>query len=243
MIVYPAIDIQQGRCVRLAKGVLSDATVYSENPEEQAKVWKEGGASFIHVVDLDGASRGRPENLDVVEKIAAVGVPVQFGGGVRSRESLNRILEAGVSRVVMGTAAVKDIDAVSSLAEEFGEKLAIGIDSRKGMVSVEGWTEDCDLDDVGFALRLQALGVRRVIFTDIDRDGVLLGSNIEATKEMIDALDIPVIASGGVTSMDDIAAFNSLEKPPEGVIVGRAFYTGDLELREVLDYCSSGGGP
>lgn len=235
MIVYPAIDIQDGKCVRLKKGDLHDPTVYSANPVDMAKKWAELGAEFIHIVDLDGAYRGSPENLPVVEKmIEAVDVPVQFGGGVRNIATVETLLNIGIARIVLGTVAVSDLSLVKQFIDRFGDKIAVGIDSRNGTVSIKGWTESANVTDIELAKGLEKLGVSRAIFTDIERDGVLTGPNLDAVKRLIEAVKIKIIASGGVSKLQDVEALASLKPQPDGVIIGRALYTGDIKLDEAI---------
>lgn len=238
MIIYPAIDIQDGKCVRLAKGDLHDPTVYSSDPVDQAKRWEAKGAQFIHVVDLDGAYKGYPENLEIVEELVkTVKVPIQFGGGVRNEATAETLLDIGVGRIVLGTVAVSDLSLVNQLVDSFGDMIAVGIDSRNGTVSIKGWTENASVTDIEMAKGLEQLGVKRAIFTDIDRDGVLAGPNIDSIKRLMEAVKMGVIASGGVANLKDIESLATLKPQPEGVIIGRALYTGDVKLEEAIMLC------
>lgn len=238
MKIYPAIDILGGKAVRLKQGRASEATVYGD-PMEMATKWVKKGAGWLHVVDLDGAFQGKPKNLDLLRDMAAA-VPfakIQVGGGVRSMSVLESLLDAGIQRVVLGTAAVQDPDFVKQALTERTHNIAIGIDAREGNVQVAGWTEDSHIAAVDLAQRLQDLGARLVIYTDIARDGVLAGPNIEATKEMLETTDLSVIASGGVTSMADVRRLSDLHHwRLDGVIIGKAFYEGLITLEEALAY-------
>ncbi len=236
MILYPAIDLKDGACVRLKLGKMEDATVYNDDPGGQAKAFANFGFEWIHVVDLNGAFAGKPVNGDAVSRILdATDLPVQLGGGIRDLQTVQQWLDRGVSRVVLGTVAVRDPDLVRTAARKFPGRIAVGIDAKGGKVAVEGWAEVSEMTAVDLAKSFADAGVAAIIHTDIDRDGVLTGVNVEATLEVADAVSVPVIASGGVSTLEDIAALKACEaRGVSGVIIGRALYEGTLEPREAL---------
>lgn len=234
MILYPAIDLKDGRCVRLVRGDMAQATVFNDRPADQARRFAEAGAAWLHVVDLNGAFEGRPVNAGAVGDIlAASGRPVQLGGGIRSMRTIEMWLSAGVSRVVLGTVAVKDPALVRDACREWPGKVALGIDARGGRVAVEGWAEVSDLEARDLAMRFEDAGAAALVYTDIDRDGVLQGPNVAATAALAGAVSMPVIASGGVASIADLRA---LAAAPgiAGAIVGRALYDGRIDLGTAL---------
>ncbi len=234
--LFPAIDLKQGKCVRLVKGDMAQATVFNESPGDQAKQFTDAGCEWIHVVDLDGAFAGKPVNADAVKAIiAAAKVPVQLGGGIRDLEGIGRWLEAGLTRVILGTAAVKNPMLVHEACRLFPGRIAVGIDARKGKVATEGWAETSELDVADLALRFVDAGVAAIIHTDIDRDGVLAGANVAASAALARAVPIPVIVSGGVSSIEDIRAVKAAASSGiAGVIAGRALYEGHLNLRDAI---------
>jgi phosphoribosylformimino-5-aminoimidazole carboxamide ribotide isomerase len=236
MIVIPAIDIKGGRCVRLLQGRMEDETVFSDDPAAMAKRWADAGAELIHIVDLDGAVEKTPRNLEVVRAIlAAVDVPIQVGGGIRSTETLAMYLDIGVSRVVIGTEAVRNPAMVREACAAHPGKVVVGIDAREGWVAVEGWTETTQTRAADLARQFEDSGVAAINFTDIHRDGMQSGPNLEETRALAQAVNIPVVASGGVASLKDIAALLPLESDGvTGVITGRALYTGGLDLRDAI---------
>jgi phosphoribosylformimino-5-aminoimidazole carboxamide ribotide isomerase len=235
MILYPAIDLKGGQCVRLWKGEMDRATVFSDDPAGQARSFAAKGCRWLHVVDLDGAFAGKPMNAAAVDAIlSAVTVPVQLGGGIRDMGAIARWLERGVARVVLGTLALRAPDIVREACREFPEQIAIGIDAKSGRVAVEGWEESSEVSVLDLARKFEDSGAAAVIHTDIERDGTLAGLNVEATAELASALSIPVIASGGVASLADIKALRNAAAPIAGVIVGRALYDGRLDLAEAL---------
>ncbi|HOV78994.1 MAG TPA: 1-(5-phosphoribosyl)-5-[(5-phosphoribosylamino)methylideneamino]imidazole-4-carboxamide isomerase [Bacillota bacterium] len=236
MLIIPAIDLREGRCVRLVEGRLDLETVYSDNPAAMAAMWQEGGARMLHVVDLDGAFSGAPKNLDVIKEILrVVDVPVQVGGGVRNMEAVERLLELGAARVIIGTAAILKPDLVSEACGRYGEAILVGIDSRNGRVAIEGWGVTVDRDAVELAGEMKKIGVQRVVFTDIRRDGTLKGPNIEATGELARATGLKVIASGGVSTAADLRKLKMMEPlGVDAVIMGKALYAGTVTLREAL---------
>ena len=236
MKIYPAIDILGGKAVRLKQGRKSDATVYG-NPLDMAKKWVSKGAEWLHVVDLDGAFQGEPKNLPVLREMAAAvpGAKIQVGGGIRSMTVVETLLDAGIQRVVLGTAAVQDQEFVKAALVEQPHNVAIGIDAREGNVQISGWTEDSHLAAIDLARRLEDLGARLVIYTDISKDGVLEGPNIEATREMLENTELAVIASGGVSSISDVRHLAELDHwRLDGVIIGKALYEGRVEIEEAL---------
>jgi phosphoribosylformimino-5-aminoimidazole carboxamide ribotide isomerase len=233
LIIYPAIDIKNGKCVRLVQGQFSNETVYSDNPVEMAKSFEQLGAEYIHVVDLDGARLGEPQNSSIVSEMALkLGIPIQLGGGIRTVEMIESILQKGVKRVVLGTSAVKDQGMLKEAVLRFGRNLAVAIDARDGMVAIEGWAKTSSLGAVEFAKRIEELGARIIIYTDISRDGMLSGPNLNAMEEMVKSVDIDVIASGGVASLKDIIGLKNIGVA--GAIVGKALYTGNVKLDEAI---------
>ena len=235
MIFYPAIDLKDGACVRLLRGRMEDATVFNADPTAQAQEFQQQGAEWLHLVDLNGAFAGTPINEDAVAQLVrAVSLPVQLGGGVRDRETIDLWLERGIRRVVLGTAAARDPELVRSAAKAHPGRVAVGIDARGGKVAVEGWAETTELTALDLAKRYEDAGVAAIIFTDIDLDGAMQGPNVEATAEMAEATSIPVIASGGVSSMDDLRALKASGAPLDGVISGRAVYDGKIAVAEAV---------
>ncbi len=237
MVIIPAVDIKDGQCVRLYQGEMDKETVYFENPLEAARKWAEQGAELLHVVDLNGAVLGHPVHRQEVAAICTIlGVPVELGGGLRSLESVGEAMEAGVERVVVGTAAYESQDLLRSLCKRFPGKIVVGIDAREGRVAIKGWQKETSMDAVDLARRCESDGASRIIYTDISRDGTGMGPNTERTLNVARALNIPVIASGGVASLEDIRSLKGLEKyGVEGVIVGRALYSRAFSLREAID--------
>ncbi len=239
MILFPAIDLKEGKCVRLKQGEMSQATVYSENPGEQAREFRDIGFPWLHVVDLDGALAGETRNSDAVEAILwCVGdrMRVQLGGGIRDQRTIDSWLERGVERVILGTAALHDPGLVRQAARRCPGRVAVGIDARRGKVAVEGWSETSDMDAVDLARAFEDAGVAALIYTDIDRDGVLTGINWDATITLAEAVSIPVIASGGLASMADIKRLTQPDAAKlAGAITGRALYDGRIDPRAALD--------
>ncbi len=236
MIVFPAIDLKQGQVVRLAEGDMARATVYGDDPAAQAMLFSEAGAQYLHVVDLDGSFAGRAENREAVEAILQV-FPghVQLGGGIRTRDSVSGWFDLGVARVVMGTAALKDPEFVKDMAKEYPGGIVVAVDARDGLVATEGWAEISEVSIYDMARRFEDAGVASLLFTDIGRDGMLKGCNIEATVDLARRTDLPVIASGGVKGLDDIRMLALLARDGiEGVITGRALYDGRLDLAAAI---------
>ena len=232
MEIIPAIDLKDGKCVRLTQGDYDKQNVYSDDPVEIARRWKAQGATRLHIVDLDGAKAGAPQNEAVVRAIVRqVDLPVQLGGGIRNGETADRLLSIGVDRVIFGTAALAD-PLIGDVFARLGEHAILGLDAKDGMVAVHGWLETSQVTALQLALDMQAKGARRIIFTDIAKDGMMQGPNITATKALMDALTIPVIASGGVSKIADIAALKLINV--EGVIVGKSLYEGTVDLLEAI---------
>ncbi len=241
--LYPAIDLIGGKCVRLEQGDYNVVTIYGDDPVEMAHRWKNEGAQWLHLVDLDGAKSGvsSPENRDAIRKIAAaVGLPLQCGGGIRNEEAVERALSDGITRIVIGTSASRDPVFAAKMFSLYGDKIAVGVDARNGLVAVQGWQEH-DGEEAGvFVKRMADLGASRFIFTDIARDGMLQGVNLAALAQVALAVpEVPVIASGGVAGLRDIAALRELKEKSapnlDGVIIGKALYAGTLSLEEALD--------
>ena len=236
MEVIPAIDLLDGKCVRLYQGDYNQASVFNDNPVEVARQWAGEGATRLHVVDLDGAKEGKSVNLPVIEAIAkAIEIPVQVGGGLRDRAGVARLLDTGVQRAILGTVAVEKPELVTELCNEFPQQIVVGIDARNGMVATRGWLETSEVAATDLAQSMAQQGTAAIIYTDIHRDGTLSGPNMDALRELAESIDIPVIASGGVSSLTDLLSLLSLEPiGVTGVIVGRAIYTGDVSLKEAV---------
>ncbi len=233
MLIFPAIDILEGKVVRLSQGKFSSKTVYNDNPLSVAMQWQEEGAKFLHIVDLDGAKAGKPINFALIEKIVhAVRIPIQLGGGIRDINSLKMILDKGIERAVLGSAAVQNPRFLSQACSQFGERIAVGIDARHGLVSIAGWREATKKKAIELAREVEANGVRTIIFTDIERDGMLISCNVDGIAEMLAAVKIPLIASGGISTIEDIIKLKRLGLA--GIIIGKAFYDGKLTLSEAM---------
>ncbi len=233
MLILPAIDLQAGRCVRLVQGDFARSQEFSDDPAAIARRWQGGGARWLHVVDLDGARDGAPRNLAAIHAIRkAISIPMEVGGGLRSLESAAMLLELGVERVILGTAALKDRPFLRACLERWGERIVIGLDARNGLVATDGWLETSSVPALTLAQELAAEGVTRFIYTDIARDGTLTGPNLDALKHLLAGIERPIIASGGVSSLADLRALAALGV--EGAIVGRALYTGEVRLAEAI---------
>lgn len=237
MIIFPAIDLKDGQCVRLTEGRFDQQTVFSDNPSEMAIRWQNEGAEYLHVVDLDGALEGKSKNLEAIKQILDVcKIPVQVGGGIRNKKAIEQMLALGVARVILGSIAVKDPEFVNAACKEYGEKIVVGIDARDNEVAVEGWGSSGGIKADELAKQMAQVGVKRVIFTDIARDGTLSGVNVQATVSLAKASGLKIIASGGVTSLDDIVELKQHVKDGiEGAIVGKAIYTGALNLKNIIN--------
>jgi phosphoribosylformimino-5-aminoimidazole carboxamide ribotide isomerase len=239
MIVIPAIDLKDGKCVRLLQGREEDVTVYSDNPAEMAEKWVDMGARLLHVVDLDGAFTGEQKNFKRISEIRkAVHIPIEVGGGIRNIGRIETLIDLGVDRTIIGTSAAKDPDMVRNACEKFPGKVLVGIDAKDGKVGVKGWVEVTELGAIEFAKQMQNNGAAGIIYTDISRDGMLTGPNIEAMAKMVKAVDIPVIASGGVSKLDDIKNLKKIENL-WGVITGKALYSGALNLKAAIELVMS----
>ena len=239
MILIPAIDLKEGHCVRLRQGNMEDSTVFSDDPVAMAGKWAEQGCTRLHLVDLDGAFEGEPVNADVIEDICSSfpDMPIQIGGGIRNIETVESYLEAGVSYVILGTMAVKRPEFITELCSEFPGKIIVGIDANNGMVAVHGWAEDSEHTAQELALLFEDEGVAAIVYTDISRDGMMQGLNVEATRQLAESINVPVIASGGVTDMDCIRELNAVKSSGiEGVIIGRALYERTISLPEAQAY-------
>ncbi|MBI1912881.1 MAG: 1-(5-phosphoribosyl)-5-[(5-phosphoribosylamino)methylideneamino]imidazole-4-carboxamide isomerase [Deltaproteobacteria bacterium] len=235
MIIIPAIDIKDKKCVRLTQGRMDAETVYSTDPSEVAKKWESLGAEIIHLVDLDGAVEGNAKNFDVIKKITeTVKAPVQIGGGIRDIKTAELYLDTlGVKRIIIGTAAYDNPTLVTTLTKKYPGRIAVGIDAKDGHVAIKGWVTVTDEKAVDLARKLEGNGVACIIYTDISRDGMLTGPNVEATREMSESVNIPVVASGGMSSIKDIVAYKGVNL--EGIIIGKALYSGNIELKEAIE--------
>ena len=242
MEVIPAIDLLDSKCVRLYQGDYERSEIFNDNPVTVARSWAEQGATRLHVVDLDGAKEGKTTNLAAIEAIvAAIAIPVQVGGGLRDRVSLARLLDLGVQRCILGTVAVEQPELVQELCQEFPEQIVVGIDARQGKVATRGWLETSEVLATDLAQRMAVAGAAAIIYTDIHRDGTMSGPNIDALRELATAVEIPVIASGGVSSLTDLLSLLALEPlGVTGAIVGKAIYTGDVNLTEAVQAVGNG---
>ena len=242
MLIIPAIDLKDGECVRLRQGHMDDSTVFSGKPVDMAARWVDAGARRLHLVDLNGAFTGEPVNGEVVTEIAKAypDLPIQIGGGIRSGETIEAYLKAGVEYVIIGTKAVKEPDFVTEMCQQFPGHIIVGIDAKKGLVATDGWAEVTEVKAADLAKRFESDGVSAIVYTDIDRDGMMQGVNVEATVAMAQASSIPVIASGGITNMDDIVALNKVaDQGILGAITGRAIYEGTLDVAEAQLVCDN----
>lgn len=239
MLLIPAIDLKNGRCVRLLQGEAAAETVYSDDPASMARSFEDAGAKRLHLVDLDGAFKGKGANLVSIRSILKnISIPVQLGGGLRNAENIEKMFELGVSSVIVGTMAVKNPDVLEEVIKRFtGEKVILGIDARDRKVSIEGWQEGTEIDDVEFALRWKKFGIQRIVFTDIARDGMLSGPNLEALGDFARRTGLKIVASGGVSSMEDLELLKTLEVDGvDQVISGKAIYEGKLNLKEIFKF-------
>ena len=233
MIIFPAIDLRGGKCVRLIQGDFDKETVYSDDPKAMALKWQAAGAKFLHVVDLDGARAGSPQNLPAIKSILdAVNIPIEVGGGIRTLDDVESVLSLGVRRVILGSVAVENISLVKEAAEKFGDRIVVGIDARNGFVAVHGWEKSSNVKAAELAKKIVAAGVKTIIYTDISKDGMLSGVNASTFTELAKESGAEVIASGGVKSIEDIRALKSAKVA--GVIVGKAIYTGALDLKSAI---------
>lgn len=236
MIILPAIDLKDGRCVRLEQGLMDRDTVYHEAPAAQARIWQEQGGEYLHIVDLDGAFAGVPKNREAIQQIvAAIDIPAELGGGIRDLATIEAYLELGIERVILGTVAKENPELVREACRLFPGRIVVGIDAKDGLVAVRGWADVTTKKATELAMELEGCGVAAIIYTDIARDGMMQGPNIEATKALAEAISIPVIASGGVSSLEDIRRLLAIESSGvTGVITGKAIYSGALDLRAAV---------
>ena len=242
MEVIPAIDLLDGKCVRLYQGDYAKAKIFDSNPVAVARQWEEQGATRLHVVDLDGAKEGKTTNLPAIEAIVgAISIPVQVGGGLRDRDSIVRLLNLGVQRVIIGTVAVEQPELVSRWCRDFPQQVVVGIDARNGKVATRGWLETSEIEATDLAIKMAKAGAAAIIYTDIHRDGTMSGPNLDALRELANSIEIPVIASGGVSSLTDLLSLLALEPiGVTGAIVGKAIYTGDVDLKEAVQAVGDG---
>ncbi len=240
MIIFPAIDIKDGKVVRLSQGKFDEITEYSGDPVAMARLWEKKGAQWLHIVDLDGARTGEMQNLKIVIKIAqSVSIPIQIGGGIRKKEDINILLEAGVARTILGTKIIEDRIFLKEIIDQWKDKIAVSLDCSNGMIAQRGWTSTSNIKAIDFVKELESLGLSCLIYTDIARDGMLTGPNFEGLSELAAVTNIPIIASGGISNIEDIKKLLALQdKGIIGAITGRAIYEGKLDLREALELCS-----
>ncbi|MCR6546887.1 1-(5-phosphoribosyl)-5-[(5-phosphoribosylamino)methylideneamino]imidazole-4-carboxamide isomerase [Dehalobacterium formicoaceticum] len=236
MLVIPAIDLRGGKCVRLIEGRLDQETIYSDDPAGMAQTFEQAGAERLHVVDLDGAFSGQMVNFDVIKKIVqGIKIPVQLGGGIRTMDSIDQLLDLGVSRVILGTAAISNLDLVQKSVEKYGGQIMVGIDSKNGQVAIEGWAETVGKTYLELGHEIRSLGITQVVFTDTRRDGTLQGPNLASSAELARTCDLEVIVSGGVSTIEDIRKIRQLKEPGiVGVIMGKALYAGKVDLKEAI---------
>lgn len=234
MIIFPAIDLFEGKAVRLLRGEYDKMTVYSENPIEIAEEFQKQGATHIHMVDLEGAKSGETPNIGIVSQVASeTDLFVEVGGGIRSMDVVDRYISAGVGRVILGTAAVENPDFLKEAVSKYGDKIAVGVDVKDGFVAIKGWTEKSDFGCMEFCRSMKDIGVKTIICTDISKDGAMMGTNLELYKELSQKLDIQIIASGGVSSIDDVKALSSMDI--YGAIIGKAYYIGAIDLKDAIE--------
>ncbi|MEI3162439.1 MAG: 1-(5-phosphoribosyl)-5-[(5-phosphoribosylamino)methylideneamino]imidazole-4-carboxamide isomerase [Lachnospirales bacterium] len=234
MQIYPAIDIIDGKAVRLSQGSFDNVTVFNDTPADAAKDWVDAGATYIHIVDLDGARYGKTFVIDIIKDIKSkYNIKIETGGGVRTMKDIDDRIEAGASRVIIGTAAVKNPELVKEAVEKYGDKIAVGVDAKNGMVAISGWEEVSNVTAVDLCLKMKSYGVNTVIYTDISKDGMMSGPNIDSTKDLIEKTGMDIIASGGVSKIEDVENVNNINAA--GVIIGKALYNGALDLKEVID--------
>ncbi len=234
MLIIPAIDLRDGNCVRLVQGKKEAQTIYSRDPVATAKKWESSGAQLLHIIDLDGAFSGNQKNFEAIKKIRkAIKIQIQVGGGIRDIGNVMNLFSAGINRIIIGTKAIEDPEFLTYLCNKYPGKILIGIDAKDGMVAIKGWEEITQVSAKDLAKRLEMVGAAGIIYTDISKDGMMIGPNIEATRDMVESVKIPVIASGGVSSIDDIKNLMKI-KNLWGVITGKAIYTGALDLKEAI---------
>lgn len=234
MQIYPAIDIKNGQCVRLQQGKFEQITIYSKDPVEQAVKWLNYGATYIHVVDLDGARNGTSYNDDIIKNICAtVNIPVQTGGGIRNMRDIEHKFSLGVNRIILGTVAIKNPEIVKEAIKNYGDKIVIGVDATNGRVAIEGWEQISDVSAIDLCIQMKEYGVKTIIYTDISKDGMMIGPNIDTTKELIEITKLDIIASGGISTLKDLENIDMISA--QGAIIGKALYQGSLMLEEVIE--------
>lgn len=236
MQVIPALDLKDGKCVRLTQGRLEKESIFSLNPVSVALKWEEKGAKILHIIDLNGAFKGSPQNLDIVKKIVkSLKIPIQLGGGIRDFTTIKKILDIGVEKVILGTSVINAQELVKKAIDEFKGRIGVGIDVYEGKVFIKGWQEETSQNAISLAKEIEKLGVKWVVFTDIKKDGTMEGPNIKEIRKIARAVNIPVVASGGISSLEDIKKIKSLEKyGVSAIIIGKALYTGALDLEEAI---------
>lgn len=241
MLLFPAIDLKEGKAVRLLQGRMEDSTVYSDNPVDLAKEFESQGAEYLHIVDLNGAFTGKPINDEIIRRIVgSVSMKIQVGGGIRTMERITELIELGIERVILGTIAVKNPELVAEAARRYGKQVIVGIDAKDGLVAVQGWAETTEMKAIDLGIAMKVMGVQSVVFTDIARDGMLQGPNIESTVQMAQKTGLSVIASGGITTLADLRDLQAEALKGvsiEGAITGKALYTRAFTLREALEAC------
>jgi phosphoribosylformimino-5-aminoimidazole carboxamide ribotide isomerase len=233
MEIIPAIDLKGGKCVRLYQGDYNKETIFSEDPLAVSLKWQSLGAKRLHLVDLNGAASGKPENIKVIEKIIeSIDIPVQLGGGIRDEITVEKMLNIGISRVIMGTAACQQPELIEQLSQKYGEAIIVSIDARDGLVAIGGWLESTSINEIDLALQMKSLGIKRILYTDIKRDGTLTEPAYDSIRKLINTTNIPLIAAGGISRLEHLRKL--AEIGAEGAVIGRALYTGDIDLREAL---------
>ncbi|BAC12504.1 1-(5-phosphoribosyl)-5-[(5-phosphoribosylamino)methylideneamino]imidazole-4-carboxamide isomerase [Oceanobacillus iheyensis] len=234
MIIFPAIDIRNGKCVRLRQGDYNQETIYSNSPVEMAKEWEASGAEYLHTVDLDGAKSGESNNINIIQDVAqALSIPIQVGGGIRSLEVIDKYIQAGVSRVILGTAAITDSVFLQTAVESYAEKIAVSIDARNGFIATDGWTKNSTVEAIPFIKQLESIGVKTIIYTDILKDGMMSGPNFQELDAVQQATTMNIIASGGVTTEKDVQQLKTMNL--YGAIIGKALYDGSIKLQDILE--------
>lgn len=234
MIIFPAIDIKNGNCVRLKQGKFDELDVYFDDPVEVAKIWKEKGAKFIHIVDLDGAKDGKSKNYEIIKKIAEIiNIPIQVGGGIRTEEAIKNLLNAGVNRVILGTAAVNDEQFLKNMVEKYGDQIVVSVDAKDGIVAIDGWVNLSEINSIEFIKTLDAMGVKTIVYTDIAKDGMMQGPNFKIYEKVSNISDINVIASGGVSNLEDLERLKEMDL--YGAIIGKALYINKIKLEDALE--------
>ncbi|SDJ85408.1 1-(5-phosphoribosyl)-5-[(5-phosphoribosylamino)methylideneamino]imidazole-4-carboxamide isomerase [Natronincola ferrireducens] len=236
MIIYPAIDIKEGKCVRLTQGKFTEEKIYFQQPKDVAKMWQEKGAEVLHIVDLDGALQGISKNLSVIKEILeAVDIPIQVGGGIRNKQTLEVLFDIGVEKIILGTKAIEDKGFLKELVEKYDRKIIVSIDAKEGYVATDGWTKASGVRAIDLAAEMEEMGVKTIIYTDIARDGMLKGPNFESIQDLQERTRVDIIASGGVTSMEDLQKLSTIGVA--GAIVGKALYEGKIDLEKVKEGC------